>query len=627
MRWLGRLLIALVVAAAALAVWKGAQIARTGRQAQGDADAALRSVTVLLGDPSDPDAWVALGPALEAAAESVAVLRSELQPVEPFLRLGAGLPAGVSWVADLPDALGFVAPLSRAAAMLAEPLATVGGQPMSPGAGRYLAVARALEPAAPEIERQLAAAEPSLNRLRGRPLAGPLERLRPLVDRAPEAVAALRQGLPVLGALGPALGADGPRSYLLVGQNSYEIRATGGFIGSVGRITLDGGAITELDYGSSYHADEGVQPPSPPGPLARYLGLGGWYLRDANWWPDFPASAAQIEQAWTRAGHPPVDGIIAFDTSAIEAALRGVGPIEVAGYGAVSAETFERQAAEQLYSYEAVISAGGFHEAKAAFLAPLGRALVERLTDAPPAELLRLQGEALRLLSEKHVLLAFKDPSLVRLAYANGWDGAIRPVSGNYLYVVDTTVSYGDTYRFVTSDAELRVTIGQDGRHANELVLRYDNSYPRGLPDWMPAEMVEGATFDPAAGGVVQIPGFWGNWLRVYLPAEASGVTITGVEDPRAAREEFGRRSVAGYLPVPPGEGRVVTLGYTTPASEQSGERGYRLFFQKQPGLQCRPLSLSVRWPDGDLARYRSCPTVDQRVDLGASQGLGSFSS
>ena len=36
----------------------------------------------------------------------------------------------------------------------------------------------------------------------------------------------------------------------------------------------------------------------PPRPLREYMGLGSWQLQDANWWADFPASAAQAAVFW-----------------------------------------------------------------------------------------------------------------------------------------------------------------------------------------------------------------------------------------------------------------------------------------------------------------------------------------
>ena len=59
-------------------------------------------------------------------------------------------------------------------------------------------------------------------------------------------MAALRDGLELAQALPSLLGADKPAEYLLLAQNPDELRATGGFIGAVGVLTLDQGRPGEI---------------------------------------------------------------------------------------------------------------------------------------------------------------------------------------------------------------------------------------------------------------------------------------------------------------------------------------------------------------------------------------------
>ena len=75
--------------------------------------------------------------------------------------------------------------------------------------------------------------------------------------------------------LGPSLpwllGMEGPRTDLVLVQNSHELRATGGFIAAVGRVSVDGGRLTDFDFEDSYalYSDRGTYPPAPlPGPIA-----------------------------------------------------------------------------------------------------------------------------------------------------------------------------------------------------------------------------------------------------------------------------------------------------------------------------------------------------------------------
>ena len=126
------------------------------------------------------------------------------------------------------------------------------------------------------------------------------------------------------------LGSD---RYLVLLQNTDEIRATGGFIGS----------YTVLDFGSSeplrltihdMYDPSGMSMtlPSPPG-QREYLSEGkGLKLVDANWSPDFPTSAAQILQYFENIQGDPqrYDGIIALTLPTIEQLVETLGGLYLA---------------------------------------------------------------------------------------------------------------------------------------------------------------------------------------------------------------------------------------------------------------------------------------------------------
>jgi len=146
------------------------------------------------------------------------------------------------------------------------------------------------------------------------------------------------------------LGVDSPRQYLILGQDPFELRATGGFMGGLGLIKVANGAITSLDY-------RGVldfEPPNqirlePPPPLVKYMGLGGWYLRDANWSPDFPTSARQVEAFFKMDQGVQADGVIALDLYAVQDLLAAIGPVAIPAYKeTVTADTLLPQLWDQI---------------------------------------------------------------------------------------------------------------------------------------------------------------------------------------------------------------------------------------------------------------------------------------
>src|SRR5439155_24130828 len=127
----------------------------------------------------------------------------------------------------------------------------------------------------------LGSAETELSRVDEKTLDESTAQLyRGLRDRLPGIVArlSLTEQLPAM------LGVDGPRTYLVLGQNSDELRPTGGFVGTSGTVTFEAGRLVRRKYGTSSTLN--VPPDlrvTPPEPLQTFMGAGYWHLREANW--------------------------------------------------------------------------------------------------------------------------------------------------------------------------------------------------------------------------------------------------------------------------------------------------------------------------------------------------------
>ena len=59
--------------------------------------------------------------------------------------------------------------------------------------------------------------------------------------------------------------------------------------------------------------------------------LGMWLPRDANWSPDFPQSARDLQNLYTLTTGQTVDGVIAFDTRATTLLVDALGPLTLPG--------------------------------------------------------------------------------------------------------------------------------------------------------------------------------------------------------------------------------------------------------------------------------------------------------
>jgi hypothetical protein len=114
-------------------------------------------------------------------------------------------------------------------------------------------------------------------------------------------------------------------------QNSDEIRATGGFLGSLAWVETRGVIPREMQlidiYDIGGHLRDYI--PAPP-PVAQFLAGGGsWRLQDVNWDRDFAVSAARFSEFLALAGQPRPNLIIAVNLDLVEKFFDELGGVTV----------------------------------------------------------------------------------------------------------------------------------------------------------------------------------------------------------------------------------------------------------------------------------------------------------
>jgi hypothetical protein len=127
------------------------------------------------------------------------------------------------------------------------------------------------------------------------------------------------------------LGGDDARNYLLLIQNSAEVRATGGIPGALAVLHTEKGKIqlTSQDSASAM----GAFVPALEVDAAQeaiYTNRLGSYMQNVNMTPDFPTAANTARAMWQqRHSGDVIDGVITLDPSALAMVLEATGPIDV----------------------------------------------------------------------------------------------------------------------------------------------------------------------------------------------------------------------------------------------------------------------------------------------------------
>ncbi|MBI3255775.1 MAG: DUF4012 domain-containing protein [Candidatus Andersenbacteria bacterium] len=415
------------------------------------------------------------------------------------------------------------------------------------------------------------------------------------------------------------LGKDRQRQYLLLFANNDELRPVGGFIGTVGLVNVDKGRVENIDITSVYDGDgqlkEFIAPPDPLLPI-----VDRWYLRDANWFVDYPTSARKIAGFFEKEGGSTVDGVILMTPEVIKRLIEITGPIEVPAYNlTLTSENFEELTQDQVtYSYNKELNK------PKQFLADATPILLNRLFGQSQAYGSVLQALAVSL-QQKDLLLYFRDAQAQARLVEAGWAGAVPKEQPGYLMVNNANIGGHKSDQFIEQEIDYRVEVGSTGQAEAVVTIRRTHLGPEEGGKLAYLKTENPATKDNIVYQRVLVP--YGARLletKGYTPADSirkqllqgSEARVTADPDLASwqtsqARDESGTiiGQEAGYtffsnwIVTKPGQTTVTLYRYTLPqpftlphvlASAQRGA----LLIGKQPGGQRTTVRASLKFPE-----------------------------
>lgn len=378
--------------------------------------------------------------------------------------------------------------------------------------------------------------------------------------------------------------------FLLILQNNDELRPTGGFIGNYGLLELRDGQVINLETHDSYHLDMPAQDyfkPAPPAELNKYLGVRQWFLRDANWSPDFPTTARQVRyfyQEQTKAiakatTTERIDGVIAITPAIVEDLLGLVGPITVED------QTYDQQNFVELLQYRVEMSYDNYGVTswnRKAVINDVIRELEKRLLALPASRWTEVARIITKNLERKNILLYSDNQAVQQWLVQQNWAGQARSFDGDYLWVIDANLAAFKTDAVVDKQINYRL-YQSGGQWLAELRLNYKHN---GGFDWRTTR--------------------YQTYTRVYAPLGSQLISQTGYKDVATTTQELGKTVFGGFIVVEPKKTKEIKLVYRLPDSvTKLLEQGrYELLLQKQPGRQRTSLSLELNLPRSAQRAY-----------------------
>lgn len=414
-------------------------------------------------------------------------------------------------------------------------------------------------------------------------------------------------------ALTAIFGLNDPADYLILSQNSDELRPSGGYISTYGWVRVR--RLRIADYG--YSATTTSSPNPPPAERAAELNIPTWWIQfkkpiytawDGSWYADFPSTARMAAWYYEAGQNPrsPVDGVIGIDMLGFEKLLGGLGAVSVPGYETpVTAENF------RALVYQ-IRSEGEGSQPHKEFLAALYRQILANWQTIGQAQADGLLSATLEALRGKHIMLYFADPKLNQFVERLGWAGAQTPDGSDYLMVADANLS-NKSNRSISRAQTYDVQLQPDNSAKSRLSLSYDYSAALAAQD--PAVKPEhyGSQID------------YFNLMQIFVPKDSQLADTDNLPGQvTVIRPTLGSTAVTQFV-------TTVRVNYDTRERFQfvysvpnavapfGPFRRYRLLLQKQPGTAGDAVNVQVMLPAGartitvtpdPVARY----TVDQPI-------------
>jgi Protein of unknown function (DUF4012) len=242
-------------------------------------------------------------------------------------------------------------------------------------------------------------------------------------------------------------------TYIVLLQNNYELRSTGGFMGSYARVKL-GSSGLNVEVKDIYDAD-GKLPGhvEPPYPIQEAFLQGWWKLRDSNWVVEYPKAASDIVWFLEQGGERQVDGIVAVNMELFKKWLEVMGGVDVTTYG-------QKVTAKNMYvlaQKEAEMNFVPGSTQKRDFLGAVGAALLEKTKGAGVIKSIKLMKLIKDELRNRQILVWFKDKDLQTEAEKWGWSGDLPklPVGVSYVYVVESNLGANKANCCIERDLEI----------------------------------------------------------------------------------------------------------------------------------------------------------------------------
>jgi len=388
-----------------------------------------------------------------------------------------------------------------------------------------------------------------------------------------EATALIEKVSPLSGLLPVLSGYPETSRFLIILQNNDELRPSGGFIGLYGLLEIRNGEIIHLKTHDSYHLDMpsvGKWKKEPPTPIKRYMGVENWYLRDANWYPDWPSSARNIldiykgENEAIGKSASEFTAVIAINPDFIADLIGMVGDISAQG------DSYNPDNFQELLQYNVEVA---YKEQDIAswdrknVVNDLIVELKKRFFTLPTKDWPQVFDIINENILAKNIQVYFPKEDQQELLNGLGVGGEMKQTQGDYLMIVDANLAAFKSDAVMEKKASYSLEKGKDLVANLKLNYRHNGGF-----DWRTTR--------------------YRSYTRIYVPLGSELVSINGLNKEKldfdvSDDKELNKTVFGFFWTIEPGRYKEVFLKYRLPEKIKTALNigsYYELYWQKQSG-------------------------------------------
>ena len=338
-------------------------------------------------------------------------------------------------------------------------------------------------------------------------------------------------------------------NYLIILQDNAELRPTGGYLDSFIILTYESGKLVQTQSFTTSQADGLlVGQVTPPATFQEATGEKQWFLRDANWDPDFPTSARRIAWFVEKELSVNIDGVLAVNTGLFPELLKIVGPLKTTETGKIFQNIFDS---------------------------------IPKLSSSQLSKLFLMLANQFEFRQVMFSPTTYNLDSLEK----TGWNGGLKtpscltqaPCVEDYYYSVDSNVGVNKVDSFIKRNSKLDIQFSPSDIRSSAR-LTYENT-----------------SEDTNSGGVYK------NYFRMYLPADIALDSLI-VNNQVLAPDKYlvsydqGFLVIGTLIYVPPKSSAEIIISYHRPILT-TGQFHYLLKTPPQPGIVKKQTQISLNYP------------------------------